>query len=802
MNGESHQRNWHGEMRLSALDRKLFRDLWHMRGQVVTVALIVASGIATYVTMRGAYESVERAQQQQYARFHFADVFAQLKRAPNSLATEIESIPGVAVVQTRVVVEVNLDIPGLNEPAVGRLISIPERSPPMLNDLFLRRGRYIEAGRPDEILVSEAFSSANGLGISSSISAVINGRWERLRIVGIALSPEYVYEIRGAEVFPDNKRFGVLWMSREALGPLFNMEGGFNDISLTLAPGANEAEVIGRLDKILEPYGGLGAYGRADQISHRFLTDEIAQDRITGIFVPSIFLGIAAFLIHVVLSRLVSTQRNNIGLLKAFGYSDAAVGIHYLKLALVAVMVGTFIGLPLGIWLGRGLARMYQNFFRFPELKFVAGTGLILWSITISGLAACLGALLSLRTVVALPPAEAMRPESPPQFREGIAERLGFARLVSISTRMILRNLERRPWKAFLTVVGMSFAVAILIVGFYFFDAIDYLVQVQFRTAQRDDITISLVDPHGEQASYDIKHLTGVLHSETFRIVPARLRFGHRSQRIPLLGLEANADLRRVVGQNLDIARIPPDGLLLTSKLAQGLGVRPGDNITVEILEGERPSRQIAVSATVDEMIGLSAYMDIAALNRMLHEGPSISGAYLSVDAEKLGALYSELKRTPAVAGVAVRQAMIESFYRTIAESLRISTAALNLFASIIAIGMVYNGARVALSERGHELASLRVLGFSQREISFMLLGEQAILVLASIPFGFLIGYGFCAVLTKAMQTDLYRMPLVVNAKTYVIATLIVGLASVGTGALLYRRLSGLDLVAVLKTRE
>jgi putative ABC transport system permease protein len=789
-------------MPLSALDRKLFRDLWHMRGQVVTVALIVASGIATYVTMRGAYESVERAQQQQYARFHFADVFAQLKRAPNSLATEIESIPGVAVVQTRVVVEVNLDIPGLDEPAVGRLISIPERFAPILNDLFLRQGRYIEPGRPDEVLVSEAFSSANGLGIGSSISAVINGRWERLHIVGIALSPEYVYEIRGAEVFPDNKRFGVLWMSREALGSLFNMEGGFNDVGLTLAPGANEAEVIGRLDKMLEPYGGLGAYGREDQISHRFLTDEIAQDRITGIFVPSIFLGIAAFLIHVVLSRLVSTQRSNIGLLKAFGYSDVAVGVHYLKLALVAVMAGTSIGLPMGIWLGRGLARMYQNFFRFPDLKFIAGPSLILWSIVISALAACLGALLSLRTVVALPPAEAMRPESPPQFRKGIAERLGFARLVSISTRMILRNLERRPWKAFLTVVGMSFAVAILIVGFYFFDAIEYLVQVQFRTAQRDDVTISLTEPHGEQARYDVNHLTGVLHSESFRIVAARLRFEHRSKRIALLGLEANADLRRVVGQNRDVARIPPEGVLLTSKLAEELGVQPGDVITVEILEGERPVRQVAVTATVDEMIGLSAYMDISALNRMLQEGPSISGAYLSVDAEKLRALYSQLKQTPAVAGVAVREAMIESFYRTIAESLRISTTALNLFASVIAIGMVYNGARVALSERGHELASLRVLGFSQREISFMLLGEQALLVLASIPCGILIGYGFCALLTTAMQTELYRMPLLINAKTYVIAALIVGLASAGTGILLYRRLSRLDLVAVLKTRE
>jgi len=789
-------------MRLSTLDRKLFRDLWHMRGQLITVALIVASGIATYVTMRGAYESVQQAQQAEYVRYHFADIFAHLKRAPNNLAAQMNTIPGVSAVETRVVVDVNLDIPGLDEPAVGRLVSIPEREQPTLNSLFLRQGRYVEPGRQGEVLISEAFSSANQLDVGDSIGAVINGRWERLHIVGIALSPEYVYEIRGAEVFPDNKRFGVLWISREVLGPLFNMEGGFNDLTLTLAPGASEAAVVHNLDRLLQPYGGLGAYGREDQISHRFLTDEIAQDRITGIFVPSIFLAIAAFLIHVVLSRLVSTQRNPIGLLKAFGYSDAAVAIHYLKFAVVAVLLGAVAGAPLGIWLGRGLSRMYQNFFRFPELTFVAGPKLIFWAIVISGAAACLGALSSLQNVMALPPAEAMRPESPPQFREGIAERLGFAKLLSISTRMILRNLERRPWKAALTVLAMSFAVAILIVGFYFFDAIDYLVRVQFRTAQRDDVTISLAEPQGEQARYDIRHLTGVLRSEPFRVVPARIRFAHRSKRIGIQGFEYDPDLRRVVAQKFTVAPIPPEGVLLTSKLAELLGVRAGDVVTLEILEGERPVQQLPVTATVDELIGLSAYMEISALNRLMREGRSISGAYLSVDSEKLPALYSQLKRTPAVAGVAVRQSMLESFYRTIAQSLRISTTALNFFACLIAVGMVYNGARVALSERGHELASLRVLGFNQREISFMLLGEQGMLGLASLPLGFLIGYGLCTLLTTAMQTELYRMPLVVNPKTFALSVAIVGLASIATGALLYQRLSHLDLVAVLKTRE
>ena len=325
---------------------------------------------------------------------------------------------------------------------------------------------------------------------------------------------------------------------------------------------------------------------------------------------------------------------------------------------------------------------------------------------------------------------------------------------------------------------------------------------MQFRTAQRDDVTISLSEPHGEQARYDVNHLVGVLRSEPFRVVPARLRFGNRTKRVGIQGLEPDADLRRVVQSNFDIMRIPSEGILLTTKLAEILGVKPGDVVTVDVLEGARPSRQVAVAGTVDEMIGLAAYMDISALNRMMREGPSISGAYLSVDEKKLNALYSELKRTPAVAGVAVREAMLQSFYRTIAESLRISTTALNLFACVIAVGMVYNSARVALSERGHELASLRVLGFNQREISFMLLGEQGLLALFSVPVGFGIGRGICALLTRAMQTELYRMPLVINASTYALAVLIVGLACLGTGALLYRRLERLDLVTVLKTRE
>jgi putative ABC transport system permease protein len=787
---------------MKALDKKLFRDLWHLRGQVITVALVVASGIATYVSMHGSYRSLESALDDYYAAYRFADVFAQVKRAPEFLAQRISAIPGVAAVQSRVVVEVTLDVPNLPEPAIGRLISIPEQRPPALNGLCIRRGRYIQPGAREEAIASEAFAAANQLEVGDTIGAVINGRWDRLRIVGIALSPEYVYEIRASDLFPDNKRFGVFWVGRETLSYSFDMKGAFNDVSLALAPGASQSEVIARLDSLLEPYGGLGAYGRGEQISARFLADELTQDKVTGIFIPIVFLSIAAFLINGVLSRLVRTQKSQVGLLKAFGYGNFSVGFHYLEFALTAVFLGALIGTPAGFWLGSSMARMYQNFFRLPELRFIPSVSQVLVSVFISAGAACLGALMSVRSAVSLPPAEAMRPEGPTHFRAGLAERLGLNRVFPLSTRMIMRNLERKPWNAVLSVVGIACAVAILVVGFYFFDAINYIYQVEFQEASREDATIVLHEPHGSAASYDLKHLPGVILIEPFRAVPVRLRFGHRSRRVGILGLSKQTDLRRLVDRNLNIVVLPPEGLVLSTKLAEILGVSSGDTIEVEVLEGRRPKERIVVQGLLDGLLGISAYMDLHSLNRMMQEGGTISGGYLQVDSRAAPGLYATLKRTPGVGGITIREAMLASFQSTIEENISISTSLLIVFAAIIAVGIVYNSARIALSERGHELASLRVLGFRQQEIGIMLLGEQGLLTAVSLPVGLALGYAICALLTRVMETELYRLPLVLSGRTYSISVLVVIVASFFSGLVILRILRRMDLVSVLKARE
>lgn len=787
---------------MQALDRKLFRDLLHLWGQVVAIALVVACGIAIFVAMQSNYESLQLSQATYYNQYRFAQVFGQLKRAPESIAAKIQAIPGVSQVQTRVVVEVTLDIPARQEPVTGRLVSIPDQQMPMLNDLYLRQGRYIEPERVDEVLVSEAFATANQLAPGDRVGAVINGRWQSLQIVGIALSPEYVYEIRGSDVFPDNQRFGVLWMGRKALGTAFDMDGAFNDIALTLLPQTDAAEVIFRLDQLLDPYGGFGAYERDDQLSNRFLSDEITQLRTHGTFIPGIFLGIGAFLLHIVLTRLIGTQRDQIAVLKAFGYSNWAIGEHFLKFVFAIATLGAMLGTLTGLWLGSALTTIYAQFYHFPVLRYSVSPAMVITAILISSGAASLGAFGAVRRAVSLPPAEAMRPEPPAQFRRTLMEQWGLERWLSPVGRIIVRNLERKPIQALFSILGIALAVALLVTGGFSQDAMQYMVNAQFRTVQRDDVTIVFNEPRPARTRYEVTQLPGVLYAEPFRSIAARLRFEHRTHKIGIMGLEPSATLRQLVDRNLQPVNLPLDGLLLSSKLADLLGVQPGSWLTVEVLEGARPTRTVPVAGLVDELVGLSAYMDLQALNRLMREGSSISGAFLAVDEHQLADLYTLLKRTPAVTSVALRKAMIQQFQATIAQSQGVITTIQVIFACIIAFGVVYNAARIALSERGRELATLRIIGFSKVQVAVILLGEQAVLLLAAIPFGLVLGYGLSALMSAVYNTELYRFPLIITRASYAFAVVVIVIAGIVSGWLVRRQCDRLDLVAVLKTRE
>lgn len=787
---------------MRALDRKLVRDVLQMKGQTLAISLVIAAGVATFVMSLSMLESLERSRDTYYDRYRFAEVFANMKRAPRTLEARIAEIPGVARVQTRVVVDVTLDVEGLDEPAVGRIISVPGTARPVLNDVYLRSGRYIEPGRPGEVLVTEAFAEAHGLREGDTVRAIINARRELLKIVGIVLSPEYVLQVRAGELLPDPTRFGVFWMDYDQLAPAYDMDGAFNDVTLALMRGASEAEVIRRLDDLTARYGGAGAYGREDQLSNRFLSDEMQQLRGMAMVAPTIFLAVAAFLLNVVLSRLISTQREQIAAIKAFGYTKWEVGLHYFKLTLAIVAVGDVLGIIAGYFLGRDISELYTQFYKFPVLQFHLALNVVFLAVLISGGAAVVGTFAAVAHAVRLPPAEAMRPEPPAEFRPTVVERMGLSDFLPQAARMILRQLERRPLKSALSSLGIAMAVAVLVLGSFGEDAINYMMEFQFFVVQRDDMTISFVEPTTGRVLNEVGQLPGVMYAEPFRAIPVRLRHGHRSRRVGIMGIEPDGELFRLIDEREMLIPLPPEGMVLSQKLAELLGIELGDQVTVEVLEGNRPVREVPVTGVIADFAGLSAYMDIGEAHRLMREGPTLSGAYLSVDSKYRDRLYQTLKETPRVAGVAIKTAALETFRDTIAENLLRMRTFNIIFASIIAFGVVYNSARISLSERSRELATLRVIGFTRGEISAILLGELAVLTAAAIPGGLLLGFGFAWFVSLSLDTEVYRIPLVVDSRTYAFAATVVIIATIISGLIVRRRLDHLDLVEVLKTRE
>jgi putative ABC transport system permease protein len=788
---------------MRTLDLKVLRDARHLKGQLIAVAALVTCGIAAFIMLRSMYGYLLGSQQSYYADYGFGDVFARAIRAPAALEPRLAAVPGVDRVQMRIVRDVLLDVPGLAEPATGRMVSLPDRGPVQLNRLHLRTGRLPEAGRRDQVVVSAAFADANGLRLGDTFGAVLNGRWQRMTIVGTAISPEFIYEISGmGPPFPDNRRFGAMWMSQGALAPAFEMEGAFDDVVATLQPQAEERAVLAAFDEILEPYGGTGAYGRDVHLSHLFVTGEIDETQVTASFFPALFLIVTAFLLQTTMLRLVRMEREQIGLMKAFGVSRAAVAVHYVKLALVPVAAGALAGTGLGIWFANALAAVYARFYQFPEVDFHLDPSVVWTALVIALVTGVAGAIAAARTVARLAPAVAMAPPTPPRFRAVRLESTRLGRAMSPAHQMTLRNVTRSPVKSAITATGVAMALGVLVALLSMFDAVDVIADLQFNYVSREDVAVYFDATRSESALSEVAHLPGVLAVEPVRMAPARVSNGHRERRVAIEALGRSGEIRRIVDASFRVHQPPMEGVLLGRSLAERLGVQAGDSVRLEITEGRRPVTTAVVSGVVDELMGTSVYMDSDALYDLLRETRTVSGALLTVDPLRHDELYARLKQLPGVSSVLVKDVVVRSFNDTIEESFEISLIATLVLGMGLVMAIVYNQARVSLSERGRELASLRVLGFSRREVGGMLLGEQWILVSIATPLGLALGWLLVLAVMLRFESDLFRMPVVALPATYLTAAGLVFLAAAMSALLVRRRLDHIDLISVLKTRE
>ena len=788
--------------RMRALDIKLFRDLRRLWAQALAIALVIAGGMATLLMAVGSYRSLDETRNAYYERYRFADVFAVARRAPKTLVDRIAEIPGVAAVDARIAKLALLDIPNFREPASGQFISLPESGEPVLNRLYPRLGRMPEPSSADEVVVSESFAKAHGFAPGSRVSAILNGRKRELVIVGIALSPEFIFAAGPGDIMPDDRRFAIIWMSEKALANVYDLEGAFSSVNVKLLRHASEREVIQRLDALLDQYGGRAAHGRKDQTSHAWLDHELDMLNNMSRTLPPIFLLVAAFLVNLTLTRLVALEREQIGLLKALGYGGITIAAHYLKFVVVIVIVGIVIGAGAGTWLGARVTRLFGDLFRFPFLVFIQSPDLYLTAGALSLLAAIVGAIRAIRDVVGLPPAVAMQPPAPPRFRHVLPSRFAIDRLLSQPTMIMMRNIAHHPIRAAFTMLGMALATAILVVSLFTRGTMEHLIDVTYFMADREDATVSFTEKRSQDVVDQVKRLPGVLAVEPYREVPVRIRNGNVERRLIISGRPRDADLKRIIDVDLHPVVLPQSGLAISDMLAKILGVRVGDFVEVDLLEGQHRTVTLPIAARVEDYFGIKGMMDAEALSRLMREAPALNSVNLSFDENSLDLLYDAVKRMPTVSGMGLQRLSLANFREAVALLVTTMASIYTGLAAIIAFGMVYNSARISLSERARELASLRVLGFTRGEVLRILLLELALLTLIAQPPGWAIGYGLAWIMKTQLAGELMRVRLVVEPSTYVLASVIVLVAALFSALVVRRRVGQLDLVSVLKTRD
>ena len=787
---------------MRALDRKLLRDLRLIWAQALAIALVLACGIMLMVAAQGTQRSLEQTRAAYYERFRFADVFAQATRAPRALLPEIAAIDGVALAEGRIAFHAVLDIAGMEEPATARVVSLPAEGGAILNLPLLRTGRMPDPVRPEEVLINEPFGEAHDLVPGSSFRGIFDGQLRELTVTGWALSPEFIYTMAPGTFMPDDRRFGLIWMNEAAAASAKGMDGAMNDVALTLTRGADERAVIDALDRLLDPYGGTGAFGRDRQESHAFLDSELEQLAGLALFMPPVFLIVAAFLVNMVLGRLIGIERPQIGLMRAVGYTRAEVAVHYLKLAALIGVMGLVLGWGAGWWLRNGMLALYGDFFRFPFVLRDFNIAAVVISAVLGLAAVLLGAMRAVLAALRLPPAEAMSPPAPPVFTRGWLDRLISGLRLRQTSMMILRSILRWPARAAITLFGVSASIAVLVASYFFFDAMEVMTDSVFGQGNRQQVTLTLNQAQTLSVLDDALALPGVRKVEGAYAVPVRLVNGHRDRLSALQGHFAGAELSRLMDDERGAVALPAEGLVLPALLARALDVGPGDRLRVELLAAPREVLDLPVAAVIHQSLGQEAHIGAPALFSALRLAPQVNQIHLLVDTDAMSALHAQIKRTPAVASLTDWSEVRRQFDESLGENLLTMVAIYTVIGVLIAIGVVYNAARIQLAERSHELASLRVMGFTRGEVGFVLVGEMMLLSLLAVPIGWFLGGWFAAGMIEAVSTDVVQIPLLISRRTYAAAAAVVVLASLVAALMVRRRLDRVELATALKARQ
>jgi len=787
------------------LAKRLLRTIRVTKGQFAAIAAVIALGLSVYISMTTAYFNLDRSRELFYRENRFADYYFHVVRAPEQVTARIEAVPGVFRADGRIQQDVPLLREG-DERATARLVG--SHTEPEVNLIHLLSGRMFDRNPQSgiEVLADPQFAAANGLAPGDTVTVVAEGRRVPLTVVGTATSPEFTYPVKdAASLLPDPQAFGIFILPLGQLQQILNQPGQVNQIVVDLAPGAGEEDVAAEIEAVLEPYGKLASYPRREQLSDAVLQGELDGLKIAAITLPAIFLGIAAAVQFVMLGRMIRAQRLSIGVMKALGCTGREIMLYYTSYALAVAAAGAVLGAALGLAFASVFSDLYAQFFNLPRTIGGVNGRALLYGFVLSLSVGAAAGLAASRGVVRIDPAEAMRPEPPRGGGRVFLERwTGVWRRLAPEWKMSVRTVLRNRVRSAVTLIGVVFAVGLRVSAFFMRDSVDFMIQEHYFRQQRYDHLVRFTSPVRQAELGAISRIGGVIKVEPLFELPVRIHFSGRSEEDLLLGLPPAPTLKEMVGEDGKRLEVPEEGILLSRRAAEKLGVKPGDRVVVETLLPQGPSRraEVKVAGINTQLIGSASCAGLSQANRILREQDLVSGAMLRVDPGAARAVERELGRMTGVSAVLSREKELAGFSQNL-DSLLYSVGIMVAFAAFLGFAIVYNSAAISFAERKRELAALRVLGFSTREVSSLLFKENVLQtaagILLGLPFGRLMAGAF---MQAAGTSDLYTLPVVVYPLTY-------GLSALGGAAfvmvahrLAVRGIGRLDLVETLKTKD
>lgn len=792
---------------MRVLHRKLLRDIRDAAGLLLVVVAIIGIGTGSFVGLRTSYAILTASQADYYRQYRLADFWVDLKKAPLTAVDPIAAFSGVASLQTRVVFDVILDLRDEARPITGRLISTPTHGfAHTINGLHLLRGTGFTGRSDEEVILSDPFAEAHGLNPGDSIAMILNRKRQHFRVVGTAISPEYVYMVRGTgDLIPNPESFGVLYIPEQYAREAFDFDNACNQIVGRLVPGKQQQlpALFDRIERRLDPYGVIATTPRSLQASNRFLSDEIRGLGASAAIMPAIFLGVAALILNVLMTRLVERQRTVVGTLKALGHGNPAVVRHFLAFGVIVGLAGGLVGALIGNALATAMVEMYKGFFQFPSFLRHTYPGLLLTGVGISMVFAVGGSLKGARAALRLHPAEAMRQRPPERGGAIVLERLTWLwKRLGFRTQLALRNVFRNRGRTLTGVVSCALAAAIVFCSLALYDGMRYLIDFQFDHVMRSDVDLALRDETSRRSFYEARMLPAVRYVEPTFGLACQLRHGAHARRMGVIGLPRPHRLTVPVDADAQPIEIPLAGLVLTSKLAELLEVRVGDTLELTPIRGRRDTYDVPVAAVAKTYIGVGAYADLHYLSELVGEAAAINGLQMRVDPAHQADLFRAVKGLPNVQAITINAEARANLEDTFVRTSVVSLGLLILFAGMMAFGAILNASMVEISDRLREVSTLRVIGYDPSAVAAIFLRQNVIVCLLGMVAAIPLSYAMLHGAALGYDSELFRMPVIIHARSVIGAAALMSLFIIVSQVFVYRRIRRLDWLEGVKVKE